>query len=223
MRRGLLRAAALASAIIVPAAFAEEGALTVELGGGGTALPLPAPFALTDDGSRPSQFGTTALARGGVRYGLTHWLEVGVTGFWEPPVRFTHHQVVVGYGGDPSAPDRWPGALQHQVTRFGGTAGARVSFGLRLRVTGDLQLGWSRRMYSGLHAYNTAHSPAVEWPVALSDFSVDNLLASAAVGFEYSLTDSLSLGVAPRFDVLLGSDSTVAVSLPLYLSWSWSL
>lgn len=218
----MTRAATLLALLFASVAIAEEGNLTVELGGGGTALQLPTPYALSQNDSRPGQLGTAALARGGVRYGLTHWLDVGVSGFWEPAVRFTHRDVTLAYGGSSSVPQTWPGALEHQVTRFGASAGARLTFGLRLRFFGELHVGWARRQYSALHAYNGA-DPAVEWPVAIPDFAVDNLITTASAGVEYFLTDSLSLGVAPRFDVLIGRESTLAASLPLVLSWRWSL
>jgi len=201
-------------------AAAEERALTVEVGGGGTAALLPAPSAMP----ATANLGTAALVRGGVRYGLLHWLDLGLGGFWEPGVRYLHRGVDLYVPGDSSEMELRDGIVQHELTRFGAVASARFTLGLQLRVFGQVDLGWSRRLYSGFRAYNTTSRPdgyAVEQSTSLSDFAADNLLAAVGIGFEYQVTDALAIAVAPRFEALLGRESAFAVTLPLLLSWSW--
>jgi hypothetical protein len=42
-------------------------------------------------------------------------------------------------------------------------------------------------------------------------------------GVEWAIGDHWSLSILPRYEQLLGSDGTFAISIPVLFSWSWYL
>ena len=196
-------------------ASADRGALTVDVGGGMTALRLGTPFA------RPqvavNGFAPTVWLGG--RYALTNEVEFGVAGFFEPPVTYWHHGVTV-----PTERGAFPGTLTHRMHRYGALVGARYLHGMVWRLTVGLDLGWSRRSYSGfLHLDPSSPAGPIDYELDLPAFRTDNVVLAPVAGIEWAAGDHWSISLLPRLELLLGPDPTVALTVPLTLSWSWYL
>jgi hypothetical protein len=88
----------------------------------------------------------------------------------------------------------------------------------------ELQLCWCHRAYYGVQHINDS-DPAnpFDYQLGLSSFGRDNLVVSPAVGVEWDFADRWSVTAVPRADVLLGHDSTVAVTAVILFSYSWYL
>ncbi len=196
-------------------ASADRGALTVDVGGGVTGLRLGAPFA------RP-QVAVNGVAPAvwlGGRYALRNELELALGGFYEPPVTYWHHNVTV-----PTERGEFPGTLTHRMHRYGAVVGARYLHGMVWRATVGLDVGWSRRGYSDFtHLDVSEVSGPIDYELALPAFRTDNFLLAPVVGLEWAAGDHWSLSLLPRVELLLGPDPTVAITVPLTLSWSWYL
>lgn len=196
----------------VPAA-ADRGAITIDAGGGLAALSVAAPFA------NPSQPLTSSAPTAwlGGRYAFTNSFEVGAAAFYEPSVNLFHNGVTVE-----TRNGQFPGTLNHQLQRYGGLLGARYVRGLVFRLTAGLELGWSRRVYSGFrHIDDTNSANPVDYGLELPAFTTDNMVIAPLAGIEWAVGDHWSVSLLPRFELLLGPDMTYAVAVPLVVSWSW--
>src|SRR5262245_9254222 len=100
--------------LAAPAAFADRGALSLDVGAGGTTLALPAPYAPSSGSVQGTAF-TTSL---GLRYALSNSIEMASSAFFEPPVTYFHNGVTVSTpNGD------FLGTLKHRFYRYGFLAG----------------------------------------------------------------------------------------------------
>lgn len=206
----------LASALLASApAGAERGALTAALGGGATLLNAPVPYAP----DQPGMVGTSATIRGELRYALSHRLEVGLSGFFEPPTTYFHNGISLT-----TANGTFPGTLTDSMYRLGGAAGARYSWGMIVRPFVGGELGWSHRSYSALQHINDVTDPAHprDYNLGLAAYGVDNPTLTAIAGIEW-LGDHFSMALAPRLELLLGTETTWAFTVPFTLAWSWYL
>ncbi|RKG68607.1 hypothetical protein [Corallococcus terminator] len=195
-------------------ALADRGAFTVEAGGGVSVPFLYAPYA----SDSPAVRTTAASIWVGTRYALTNHLEFAASGFYEPGVTVFHNAVTVVRDGAP-----FPGTLRHDVSRMGALAGAHLVWGLEWRFIAGLEAGWSARSYSAFQHIDTSQMPAVDYGLQLADFTAHNFVLVPAVGVEWAKGDHWSIALVPRLQVLLGKESTVALTVPLTLSWSWYL
>ena len=196
-------------------AFADRGAFTLEAGGGGSGLVVPAPWA-NPRRSTPSFAG---LAVAGVRYAWSNRLELTLNGFYEPPVIEFHANSTVETDNG-----AFEGTLRHRLVRFGALAGVRAVFGMVWRLVLGVEAGWSHRGYSELQHIDVANpdGPA-DYGLALPSFTADNFLLAPSVGLEWAAGDHWSVSLVPRLHLLIGPEPTFAVLLPLTLSWSWYL
>ena len=212
---GLRLFSALAICIAAPAALADRGALSLDVGAGGSMLALPAPYA-PSSASTPGTSFTTSL---GLRYALSNWLEFEASAFFEPPVTYFHNGVTVRAQGADLA-----GTLRHRFYRYGFLVGARLVTGKVWRFLGGASVGWSHRAYSNFqHVDDSQPNNARDYQLSLADLTRDNLVVSALAGIEWAVGDHWSLSLLPRYEQLLGADSTFALSARIVFSWSWYL
>jgi hypothetical protein len=196
-------------------ASADRGALSLDLGGGASALRIAAPYVVT-----PSS--TWAIAPSidvGLRYAWTNAVELTLSGFYDVPVHSTHPNVSV----QPPDSGPLPGTLTHDLARFGVTVGLRYVSGTILRPFVGLEGGWSHRAYSDVHHVNTSVEPNQDYGLALSDFGTDNILLQPVLGLEWAFADHASLSVLARVPILLGPEATFGFSASLLFSYSWYL
>jgi hypothetical protein len=194
-------------------ALADRGALSIERGGGMTALNQPAPYASP---SASTLGGAATIVLGG-RYALTNNWEAALWSFYEPQVAYFHNGISIT-----TTDGSFPGTLSEQVTRFGGLAGLRHVWGSVFRFAIGLDVGWSHRSYSKLDAINdTTPSYPVDYGLGLADGSADNFVVAPMLGIEWALGDHYSLSLTPRVELLLGKDATWVVTAPLCFAWSW--
>ena len=206
---------ALLCVLVSAVALADRGALSVEGGGGMTALNQPAPYASPS----ASTLGGAATIVLGARYALTNNWEATVWGFYEPQVAYFHNGINIT-----TSDGAFPGTLSEQLTRFGGLAGVRHVWGSVFRFAVGLDVGWSHRSYSKLDAINdTSPSAPVDYGLGLASYSTDNLVLSPMLGVEWAVGDHYSFSLMPRFELLIGRDKTWAFTAPLCFSWSWYL
>ncbi len=194
-------------------ALADRGALTLDIGAGGTALALPAPYAPTSG----SMLGTSFLASLGLRYALRNWIELATSAEFEPPVTYFHNGVTVT-----TQDGSFPGTLKHRFYRYSTFLGGRILTGSVWRFVAGADVGWSHRAYSNFQHINDLdpNNPR-DYRLALPNLNRDNLVVAALAGVEWAVGDHWSLSILPRYEQLVGADSTFALSARLVFSWSW--
>ena len=212
--RGLATSLSLVVALTAAPVMADKGALSAEAGGGMSDLVVAAPFA-----SAPKTMNSlSATVYLGARYALSNSLELVGSAFYEPPVTLWHNDVTV------ETPNGlFPGTLTHQLSRYGGQAGAHLVLGAVWRVHLGLELGWSHRMYSGFRHIDVTGAEPFDYKLGLPDFNTDNLVVSPVVGLEWAAGDHWSIAVMPRAQALLGPDATFSLVVPVTFCWSFYL
>jgi hypothetical protein len=201
--------------LISTAASADRGALSVDFAPALGASLMPSPFAAP----AKTTLGTSAVASLGVRYALSHSLELAALGFFEPEVSYFHNGVVVRTNDG-----AFTGTLNHRVLRYGALMGARLVRGLVWRWSAGVGLGWTRRSYSGfVHIDDLSGTTPVSFGLSLPDFTADNLVLAPSLGLEWLAGDHWSLSVRPRLELWLGPESSAALIVPFIFSWSWFL
>jgi hypothetical protein len=216
VRAGARSCLLLLSLLLPGAAAADRGALSVDIGGGVSAASISGPY-ITEPVPLLSTAGSGWL---GARYALSHSLELSASAFYEPPVLLTHRGVTVIH-----EEVAYPGALEHLLERQGLMAGGRVVLGMVWKLVAGLEVGWSRRSFSRLNHIDT-RGPGPSYPshgLSLDSVTVDNLLLSPHLGVEWAAGDKWSISLLPRAHILLGTEPTLAFTLPLVLSYSWYL
>ena len=196
-------------------AWADRGALSLDLGGGATVLRIAAPYVTTP----ADTWAVSPAFNVGLRYALTNAVELSVAGFYELPAHYAYANVAV----QPPDSEPLPGTLSHDLAHFGVTAGLRYVFGTVLRPFVGLEGGWSHRAYSDVHHLNTNVQPSQDYNLGLSDFGTDNILLQPLVGLEWAFADHASVSVIARVPILLGPEATVGISVSLVFSYSWFL
>ncbi len=212
----MLRAACLLLLALLPfPARADRGALSVDVGGGGSAALLRAPYSPTSGALRIT---APAVWLGG-RYAVSNRLELAAAGFWEPSVTAYHNRVTLEAEGS-----SFTGTLRHSVQRYGGVVGPRFIVGMAWRVSLGLDLGWSHRSYSAMdHIDDASGAQPLSYGLSLRDFSANNFVLSPVVGVEWAAGDHWSVAVQPRVQALLGPESALVFTVPVTVSWSWYL
>lgn len=201
-----------------PIARADQGALAFEAGGGGALVALPAPAGQSPSSSLGTP-GTLALATLGLRYGLTHHLELVAEGSWSPPVQFAHAGVVVQ-----NERGAFPGTLQHGYQALGAAAGARWVTGLVLRPFVQAELGWTRQRFTGLQHVDLSRIVGpVDYGFSFEPITRDDVSAAAGGGVEWQFLDHWSLGARAAVTRIFGPlgawglEARVALAGVLYL------
>ena len=196
-------------------AFADRGALSVDVAGGGVATSVPA----LQSSTAKSTVSFDLSGWVGARYALSNSFELSMTGFLEPPATVYQNDIRLM-----TVSGTYPGTTRHQLLRFGAQAGARRVLGMRFRLHLGLELGWCQQLYSKLQHFDAAHpEAAVDYGLTLPDESLANFVVSPLVGVEWAAGNQWSVSFMPRAQVMLGNGISWAVVLPLQLSWSWYL
>jgi hypothetical protein len=204
-------------------AWADRGALSVDVGGGATATLLPSPALAGFRTVRAVTTPTTA-AEGclGLRYALSNDFEVTLAAFYEPSVTVFHNGVTLETLQPPLT--QLPGTLRHQLVRHGAQAGARRLWGSVWRIFVGGEVGWERRSNTGFaHLDDRDPAAAFDYRLDLPSTSVDSLVLSAGGGLEWAFADKMSLTVSPRLQLLVGREFTFTATLPVVFSFSWYL
>ncbi len=201
--------------LLSAAAWADRGALTVDVAGGGVATAVPALHSETPS----STLSFDASIWLGGRYALGNNFEVTASGFFEPPATVFQNDVrlVAGSGV-------YPGTTRHQFLRFGAQAGVRLVLGMRFRLHLGVEAGWCQQSYSKVQHFDVSNpEAAVDYGLSLPDESHANLVVAPLLGVEWAAGDSWSVALLPRAQLMLGSGFSWAVIVPLQFSWSWYL
>jgi hypothetical protein len=212
----VLRLVAIASSmtafLCAGAAFAERGAVSVEVGSGVSLINVRAPYAL----GAPSQMGSSFTTSVGVRYALMNFFEVGASAFYQPSTTFTHAGAQV-----PSPGGVLEGALLERTSQIGALIGARFVHGFTWRFVVGGDFGLARRSFSGINHYDVSDpSGAQSYGLSLSDTWRRTTIVAPSAGLQWT-GDHVAVGFIPRVEFLLGRSRTWALTMPLTLSWSW--
>ena len=194
------------------AAFAERGAVSVEVGSGVALINVRAPYAV----GAPSQTGSSFTTSIGVRYAFSNALEVGASGFYQPPTTFTHAGAQV-----PAPGGMLEGVLLERTSQVGALVGVRLVHGFTWRLVAGADFGFARRSFSGINHYDVSDpNGAQSYGLTLGDTSQTATIVAPSVGLEW-VGDHASIGFVPRIEYLFGNARTWAVTIPLTVSWSW--
>jgi hypothetical protein len=213
MRAALSRCALAATLLLCPAvARADRGALSLDLGTGVTALALRPPYA--EAGSTGWSLALSLSL--GLRYAVTHQLELTLGGFYDLPAHVSHPGTRI-----PTVDSgTFTGTLEFELSRFGVLAGVRYVTGLVVRVWVGGELGWSHATYSGFHLRDTARPGSPDFGLGLPDLALDSLVLQPLVGLEWAFADHWSASCAFRLTALLGPEPAFGLSGSLTLSYS---
>jgi hypothetical protein len=204
---------ALALVLCPAPARADRGALSLDLGTGITALALHPPYAE----SGATAWATAVSVSFGLRYALTHQLELTLGGFYDLPAHVTHGgtSIVTVDSGT------FTGTLEYELSHFGVIAGVRYVTGLVVRFSIGAELGWSHRSYSELVLRDPARPGAPDFGLGLPDLALDSLVVQPGVGLEWAFVDHWSASLAFRLTSLLGPEAVVGLSAGLTISYGW--
>lgn len=209
MRLGL----AVALLVALPV-FADQGALTIDVGAGASMLRLQAPYA----SPAAAQVGTAPAVSIDGRYALTNSIELVATGFFDTSVPFYVVNSTIA-----SDAGRLTGTLEVHARRFGLLGGARFLQGniWRLIVGGDA--GWALSSYSAMRLFDLANpGGARDFGLSLPDSAQSSLVVAPYAGVEW-VGDKLSVSILPRFEAMLGGATTWAITIPVTVGWDWYL
>jgi hypothetical protein len=214
MRAAPSRCALLATFLLCPAvAHADRGASSLDLGTGVTALALRPPFA--DNGS--TGWSVALSVSFGLRYALTHQLELTLGGFYDLPAHVTH----AGTSISTVDSGTFTGTLEYELSRFGMLAGIRYVTGLVLRLHIGAELGWSHQAFSSLQLHDPARPGAPDFGLGLPDLALDSLLVQPGLGVEWAFADHWSASLLLRFIAILSAEPAFGLSGGLSISYSW--
>jgi hypothetical protein len=191
-------------------AYADHGALSLDLSVGAAGLSLAAPFQV--NGANIPAIDVEVML--GLRYAVMNELEFTLAGFFEPKVTYTHDDVSIQPENESGL---LKGSVSHFLSLYGLVAGIRYVHGAVWKLVVGLEGGWCHRSYSG-GVFSNGESP-----LKLPDFTTDNIVLQPLVGVEWAFADHWSASLLPRFTVLIGPDATVGASLMLSISYSWFL
>jgi len=207
-----LAATALAALLAPAVAFADRGALTLDVGAvlSGSRIPPGA-------GEGAAVAGTVGGISMGVRYALRNDLELGFRGEWFKPAPFFQDGTTV------TTPDGvFAGQAQARVGRQGAVLGARWVHGLIWRLHAGLEVGWMRLSYESLDLVDVSDPGTPRtFGLALGSPSRSAFVISPSVGIEWGISDHLSASVALRLDLALGRTDLTALTVPLTVGWSF--
>jgi len=206
--------AALSLEILVLAgggAWAEANSLTLEIGGGAALVRTPAPYS-----TGASQVGSAPAAWIGGRYGISHQLELTLSVFYEVTEPFYVSGTTVTNDAGSTT-----GTLAMRAKRFGALVGGRLLHGNVWRLAMGGELGWSQHSYSALALFDNG-SPPRDYGLGLADTSKPSFVLAPSAGIVW-VGDKLSVSLVPRFELLLGSNVTWVVTVPLTIGWDFYL
>ncbi len=190
-------------------AFADHGALSLDVSVGAAGLSLPAPFA----SSGGSILAVNFEAALGLRYAVTNELEFTLAGNFQPKLSYTSQDIAI----TPQKSRPISGNETYSLGQFGAVAGIRYVRGAVWKLVLGLEGGWNHRAYSAIQfSYSGTQA-------ALPHFGTDNIVLQPLLGVDWAFADHWSASLLPRFTVFIGPDATVGASLMLTISYSWFL
>jgi hypothetical protein len=199
--------------LLCPVAHADHGALSLDLGTGGTALALRPPYA--ERGSTGWSFAVSVSF--GLRYALTNQLELTLGGFYDLRAHVTHSRVSI-----PTVDSgTFTGTLEYERSRFGVLAGVRYVTGLVVRLSVGAELGWSHSSDSAFQLRDTARAGAPDFGLGLSDLALDDLVFQPGVGLEWAFADHWSASLLLRVTALFGPEPAFGLSGTVVISYGW--
>jgi hypothetical protein len=194
------------------AVYAERGGVSVEVGSGVSLVNVRAPYAV----GAPSQTGSSFTTSVGIRYAITNALEIGASAFYQPPTTFTHGGAQV-----PAPGGALQGVLLERTSQVGALVGARFVHGFTWRFVAGADVGLARRSFSSIDHFDVSDpAGAQSYGLALGNTSQSAPIVAPSAGLEW-VGDHVAIGFVPRFEFLLGTNRTWAITVPLTLSWSW--
>ena len=194
-------------------ALADHGALAVDAGVGVSVLRVLAPYADT----AASQVGSAPAIWIDARYGLTNSIELTTTAFAETSVPYYVSGTTIS-----SDAGKLSGTLQMRVQRYGLLAGARLLRGNVWRLIVGTDVGFALSTYSSLHLIDVADSNPRDFGLALPNRTATSLVVAPSLGVSW-VGDKVSVTVLPRFEALIGSNTTWAITVPVTIGWDWYL
>ena len=210
-RIALLVLLGTAVAVAPRVAFADRGALTLDVGGFGSFSSLPPGV-----GGGTQVTGTSLGGLLALRFAPTQWLELSVGGFYEAPATYFHADTTISNDNG-----SFTGTLQSHVSSWGLTVGARYVRGLVWRYFVGLEAGFSRRTASQLDLIDVSDPAAPRgFGLALPDVTTTALLVAPVAGLEWALSDHVTLGISPRLQVLI-ADRSIELLVPVTVSYGW--
>jgi hypothetical protein len=91
------------------------------------------------------------------------------------------------------------------------------------RFIAGAAVGWSHRAYSDFQYINSQPNEPRDFALSFPDVTRNNWVLAALIGVEWAEGDHWSLSLLSRYEQLLGTDSTFALSARLVFSFSWYL
>jgi hypothetical protein len=214
MRFPSLLLAGVIAGTLPASAFADRGALTLDVGGGIAVEGVAAPY--VSGGTR--LWGFDPAVQLALRYAVTHVFEITVDGVFTTPSVWYHNAAVVSQGGA-----SYTGTLQHKLYRVGALVGVRAVFGLTWRPFVQLQVGWSHRSFYGFrHIDDQEPGLAQDYYLSLPPVSRESFVAAASGGIQWC-GDNLCVSLAPRLEWLVGANPMPVISIPVSIGWSFYL
>ena len=208
----LLAVAAVAALVLPWPVHADRGAVTLDAGGFVAVNSVPPAVGLGSAVAGSSGGGVL-----GVRYGLANEVEVSAGGFYEAPATYFHPGTTIVNGDGTFA-----GTLQSRTSSWGATVGARWVKGTVWRYFVGGELGFSRRVITRLDLIDVSDATNPHsFGLALADVSTTALLVAPLAGVEWAVSDHVSLGIAPRLQLYVGSQSGLRFLVPVMFSYSW--
>src|SRR3954470_11704544 len=187
-------------------AFADRGAVSLDVGAGASVVSVDAPYSDT----KASQAGSAPALWIGGRYAITNSVELTATAFAETSVPYYVSGTTIT-----SDAGALSGTLQMRARRFGLLAGARFLHGNVWRLVLAADAGWALSSYNSLHLlYDADPAGPRDYGLKLSDATTNALVLAPGAGVSW-VGDKLSITVLPRFEVLLGGPSNWALTIPL--------
>ena len=177
--------------------------------GGGFAL-VRTPSAYAKDS--PAQSAATPTIWLDARYALSNHFEVLGSAFYETGNNLTTSNATV-----PSDTGTFEGTLQFHARRFGALVGGRVVRGNVWRFVLGGELGLSLASYSSGRLLN---SSGQDIGLKLADMVSASLIVAPSAGVVWA-GDRVSVSLVPRAELLLGSNTSWALVVPLTIGWDF--
>jgi hypothetical protein len=205
---------AVALSLFAVPALADQGAFSVDIGGGLSAVRVQAPYST----SGSSQVGTAPFIWLDGRYAFTNHFEIVGSAFFEANVPFYISNTTI-----PSDAGNLTGTLEMNARRFALLGGARFLHGNVWRFIVGADAGWAFSSYSSMHLIDDSNpSGPRDFGLVLADKSVSSLVLAPCAGIAW-VGDKLSITLLPRFQVLIGDGTSWAVTVPLTIGWDFYL
>ncbi len=193
--------------------LADQGAVAIDAGIGASLVRVPAPYA----DMATSQVGTAPAVWIDARYGLTNSIEFVGTAFAEPSVPYYVSGTTIS-----SDAGKLSGTLQMHFQRYGLLAGLRLLNGNIWRLIVGADVGFALSACTSLHLIDVGDSNPRDFGLNLPNTTSSSFVLAPSLGVSW-VGDKLSVTILPRFEALIGSSATWAVTVPVTIGWDFYL